>query len=247
MRPQPSLLENLSAYALFLDFDGTLADIAPKPWLVRIDPETIATITHLQIRLGGALAVVSGRQVEDLDTLLGVANLSAAGIHGAQVRRDGGPVIMQGPLLGELDALESALRRHLGDTPDILIERKPVSIALHYRGAPWREEALRALARDVTGPASPLRRLHGKMVIEWLPHGADKGKAIAGFMACAPFAGRIPVFAGDDVTDEDAHNAVNALGGISIKIGNGASAAYYGFETGAAFRAWLQRTVRGEN
>lgn len=245
MRREPNLPLDISRYAVFLDFDGTLADIAPQPWLAALSPETLQSIEALRQRLGGAVAVISGRQLEDIDTMLGMPALPAAGIHGAQLRTAFGEVVTEDLMRTEIDGVEIDLRAEIGSFDGLLLERKPVSIAVHYRGNPGREEEIRALAARIVRSRPHLKCLSGRKIVEILPGGIDKGKAIARLMATPPFHGRIPLFAGDDVTDEDGLAAVNALGGISIKIGNGPSVASYGFQDGASFRAWLQRLAPG--
>ncbi len=245
MRREPDYPKDFYSYALFLDFDGTLADIAPAPWLAQLEPGMRETIEILRQQFQGAVAVVSGRQIEDIDAMLGIPGIPAAGIHGAQLRMPNGFVIVDDAMRLEFDSLEANLRAGIVDFEGLLLERKPVSVAVHYRGNPAREAEIRALAAQLVRPRPHLKCLSGRKIVEILPHGVDKGKAIARLMQSPPFQGRIPVFAGDDVTDEDGLAAVNALGGISIKIGPGASSANFGFENGARFRAWLRTLSEG--
>ena len=240
MRREPDYPKDFQRHALFLDFDGTLADIAPKPWLATLEPGIRETLARLQANFDGALAVVSGRQLEDIDVMLGLPGIPAAGIHGAQLRTADGRVSIEEAMRCEIDRVEIDLRQAIGSFDGLLLERKPVSVAVHYRGAPAREEEIRMLAARIVQPRPQLKCLSGRKIVEILPSGVDKGKAIARLLQTPPFQGRIPVFAGDDITDEDGLAAVNALGGVSIKIGPGPSAAPFGFDTGARFRAWLK-------
>lgn len=239
-RKEPQLLGDIRRYAVFLDFDGTLAEIAPKPWLASLDAGTVDTLAALWRHLDGALALVSGRQIEDIDAMVGLPNLPAAGIHGAQLRRPGGPVVTEEWMRSEIDAVEAILRREIGSFDGLLVERKPVAVAVHYRGNPAREEELRAIAARIVRPLSHLKCLSGRKIVEILPAAFDKGKAIANLMETPPFMGRVPIFAGDDTTDEDGLGAVREMGGVSIKIGPGPSVAEYGFDTGLRFRNWLR-------
>lgn len=240
-RREPAEPTDLGKYAIFLDFDGTLADIAPRPWLASLAPATIDTISRLSSKVGGALAVISGRQLEDIDAILGMPGIPAAGIHGAQLRSADGTVLTEEWMRTEIDGVESDLRAQIGSFDGLLLERKPVAVAVHYRANPAREDEIRAIAARLVLRRPHLKCLSGRCVIEVLPAGVDKGKAIARLMQTQPFKGRVPLFAGDDITDEDGLAAVNALGGLSIKIGCGPSVANFGFCDGASFRTWLER------
>lgn len=237
----PSLptLPALDRIALFLDFDGTLVELAEHPEAVVMDAVTLDTLVRLHGDTGGAVAIVTGRDIAVIDRFLAPLELPVAGIHGL-TRRDAGRKVHLPPD-GEvfLDAAEQALREFAARESGLLIERKTASIALHFRARPELEaqciDRLETLARDFSG----IEVKRGKMVVEAKPDHADKGTAIADFMAEPPFAGRVPVFAGDDVTDEDAFRVVNRLGGISIKIGCGATAARYSTQSRGSFIAWL--------
>lgn len=240
MRREPDYPKDFESHALFLDFDGTLADLAPAPWLTQLEPGVRETLETLRQQFHGAVAVVSGRQIEDIDAMLGVPGIPAAGIHGAQLRLADGLLWVDDAMREDFDVLEGELRALIGNFEGLLLERKPVSVAVHYRGNPEREAEIHGLAAAAVQSRPHLKCLPGNKVVEILPRGVDKGKAIARLLQSPPFQGRIPVFAGDDVTDEDGLAAVNALGGVSIKIGPGASSAKFGFEDGARFRAWLK-------
>jgi trehalose 6-phosphate phosphatase len=224
--------------ALFLDFDGTLADLAPQPEAVRVTAELIPTLRRLQAQLNGALAIVSGRQLAELDGFLAPLRLPTAAEHGAQCRWPCGDLRrLAFPDLREVARLATALAARHGD---LRVEIKPAAVALHYRHAPELEAQCLQVMLEATGSAPNLELLRGKYVFEVKPTGVSKGTAIEAFMAQPPFSGRLPLFAGDDVTDEAGFATVQQLGGQSIKIGEGATLAHYRCATPAAFRQWLQ-------
>jgi len=223
--------------ALFLDFDGTLAELAAQPGAVRMPDRLLPLLDHLQERLQGALALVTGRPLADLDALLAPLRLPAAAEHGA-VRRgaDGRQLSVPSPDLKAVTRVASALaRQHAG----LQVEFKTAAVALHYRQAPGLENlCLQHLARAVL--ATPgVELLHGKCVIEVKPLGVSKGSAIAAFMREPPFAGRTPWFAGDDVTDEAGFAWVQAAGGQCLKVGAGPSLARHRCANPQALRDWL--------
>jgi trehalose 6-phosphate phosphatase len=238
----PSSLRSLpgigSQTALFLDFDGTLADLAPQPEAVQVAAELIPVLTQLAAQLGGALAIVSGRKLTDLDGFLAPLQLPAAAEHGAQRRLPQGEVIrLASPDLQEVVRLATALAaRHAG----LRVEIKAAAVALHYRHAPEMETLALQVMLDAAHGTPGVELLHGKYVFEVKPAGISKGTAIEAFMAEAPFAGRLPLFAGDDTTDEAGFSAVQLLGGQGIKVGEGATLANYRCATPDALRQWLQ-------
>lgn len=206
--------------AVFLDVDGTLIEIAGSPDEVRVEARLREVLERLRHRLGGAVALVSGRRIADLDRLFGLCDLPMAGLHGMERRSIDGAVITGAAANLTLDQ-RAQLARFAAEHPGVLLEDKGASVALHYRAAPAAEAAARLLARAVTAAnADELVLLEGKMVLEIRRHGSHKGDAIADFMNEPPFAGRQPVFIGDDVTDEDGFGTVNRLGGWSICVGD---------------------------
>lgn len=224
--------------ALFVDFDGTLADIAPRPDAVTLPAGMVEVLAELRDRLGGALAIVSGRPIAQLDELLAPLQLAAAGVHGAERRSSAGVVTRVyeadlGHVLARLQAL--AERR-----PGLLVESKPGAVALHYRLAPQCEGLARQAMEAALHDAPGMVLMRGKMVIEMKPAEASKGRAIAAFMAEPPFAGRQALFAGDDGTDESGFDVVQSAGGAGIKVGPGATLARHRIHTPAGLRAWLQ-------
>ncbi|MBL0421150.1 trehalose-phosphatase [Ramlibacter sp. AW1] len=238
-----NLLEQLGQdSALFLDFDGTLVDIAPTPDAVVVPPGLIDALGELHERLGGALAVISGRPIEQIDAFLHPLRLPAAGVHGVERRRsDGGVEVVDAAVPDRVrQAAEELAARHAG----LQLEIKRGSIALHYRGAP-ELEALCVAAMQAAVDASPgLILLRGKMVAEAKPADASKGRAIEAFLGEAPFRDRRPVFIGDDVTDEVGFSAVQRSGGLGIKVGEGASVARHRLPSAAAVREQLVRMAR---
>jgi trehalose 6-phosphate phosphatase len=231
------------AIALFLDFDGTLVEIAPTPRSVRIDASIRDLLHELSVALGGALAIVTGRRLDSLDEFLAPPVLPAAGLHGAELRltADAAPVVAAPPLPHAAMMLEARFR---GD-PAMRIEDKGIAVALHYREAPERAvEAELALREAVDG--LDVEIISGKCVFEARPHGFDKGTAVRAFMAEPAFAGRRPIFAGDDRTDEDGMRAALELGGSAIKIGSGRSIAPTRLEDPAGLHAWLAEVLAAQ-
>ena len=224
--------------ALFLDFDGTLVDIAETPEAVLVPPALVPTLIELHELLGGAVAVVSGRQIDVLDRFLAPLRLPAAGEHGVQ-RRDaeGHMQEMQAPELGfVLDAANALAGAHAG----LLVERKHAAVALHYRLAPQLEQLCRASMAALLTHQPQLEALHGKCVVEVKPAGINKGIAIDAFLREPPFAGRAAVFAGDDTTDETGFAVVQRLaGGIAVKVGAGPSQALHRLAGPTAVHQWL--------
>jgi trehalose 6-phosphate phosphatase len=224
--------------ALFLDFDGTLAELAPQPEAVQVSADLIPVLRRLAAQLSGALAIVTGRKLTDLDGFLAPLQLPAAAEHGAQCRWPNGEVIrLASPDLREVVRLATALAdRHAG----LRVEVKAATVALHYRHAPELEPAALQTMLEAARRTADVELLRGKAVFEIKPAGISKGTAIEAFMARAPFAGRLPLFAGDDTTDEAGFSAVQRLGGQGIKVGEGNSLAHYRCPEPAALRQWLQ-------
>lgn len=241
------------AWALFLDFDGTLTEIVATPDRVRLDSALHATLRELFDALDGALAVISGRPIADLDQHLTPLRLPTAGMHGLEWRAADGRVLRKrygGRALGKL---RDRLVKLTGADSRLLLEDKGAALALHYRRAPERETELRALMTDLVKNVEGYRVLCGKMVLEAMPTKNGKGQAIETYMRKHPYRGRRPVFAGDDVTDEEGFAAVTGMGGIAIKVGDGPSGASHRVATVSAFIDWLHdlprqlRDARGAN
>ena len=227
---------NAASHAFFLDVDGTLLDLAPHPDAVVMPEGLPATLDALFHRSGGALALVSGRALSSLDALFG-SSFPAAGSHGAQMRiRAGAGSWSAAPLAPDLAA---AIRAAAGAIAGVFAEDKGTSIAVHYRAVPEAAPRLaEALHRLVAG-REDLRLLPGHCVFEVRRAGHDKGTALESFMAGAPFAGRTPVFIGDDVTDEAGFRAATARGGLAIAVGAPRAGADVVLPCPEAVRAYL--------
>ncbi len=227
--------------ALFLDFDGTMVDIAPQPEAVRVPQPLIDSMAWLHAYLNGAVAIISGRTIEQIDAFLHPLRLPVAGVHGAERRTAGGALNrMAAPPLDTVQAAAAAL---VHAHPALRMEHKGSSIALHYRQAP-ELEALCLDAMQAAVQASPgLTLLRGKMVAEAKPVGASKGRAVEDFLGEAPFTGRVPLFIGDDITDEIGFSTVQRLGGLGIKVGEGATVAWQRLPDPAALRHELQAAM----
>lgn len=238
--PLPSGKER---WSLFLDFDGTLAEIAETPDRVRVDAALPATLMVLHRVFDGALALVSGRSIAELDAFLSPARLPAAGVHGLERRGAKAGSHRRPAFSRALDPLRAALARLALEDPRLVVEDKGAALALHYRRAPERgEECRRLMARALEGSAAlaGFRLMPGKMVVEAGPAGGDKGTVIREFMGEAPFAGRRPVFIGDDRSDEDGFSVVTELRGIAVKVGEGRTRARFRIASVAALGAWLR-------
>jgi trehalose 6-phosphate phosphatase len=231
----PSLA--LDAMALFLDLDGTLLEIAATPSAVVVPPDLPTDLAAVSVALGGALAIVSGRTLGEIDHFLVPLHLPAAAEHGAIIRLPNGA-------RDELDAkvpetwardLHAMQSLHAG----VLIEHKAHSLVAHFRNAPGAEESLRRAAEAcVARDREHFEILTGKMMVEIRPVSARKGRAVRHFMAAPPFHGRTPVFIGDDVTDEDGFDAAVKLGGVGLHV-----AESFGGSP-LEVRRWLKRLVQ---
>lgn len=227
----------LSEVAFLLDFDGTLVDIAPTPESIVVPPGLKETLLRLRAACGDALAVITGRPVPQIDEFLGDVPFAVAGEHGIAIRhRPGGPIEraalppVPGEWLREAQDLVASL-------PGTRLERKVGGFVLHYRAAPESGTTLRKAAEAWVAPTNGLFHVQAaKMAWEIRPAGVDKGYAVRLLMENAPFAGRRPVFVGDDVTDEDGVKAAVSLGGLGLRIPAD-------FPTPATFRAWLASLV----
>ena len=236
--PLPPALET-HRHALFLDFDGTLVDLVDDPGAVSIDRDDLAVLRRLGERLGGALAIVSGRRIADLDRFLSPLSFAAAGVHGLERRHrpDGVVEALAGPEI--LDAVRDRLTHILEANRRLRLEDKGTALVLHYRTAPdLAALCRRAMAEAVEG-RDDLVVMEGDNIVEVHPAGMDKGVALAAMMRDAPFAGRVPVYLGDDTTDEFALRHVRDEGGLAIKVGDKDSIAPYRLADVNAVHRWL--------
>lgn len=228
-------------WAYFFDIDGTLVDIADSPAGVRLDRNLRQLIERVYQTAGGAVALISGRSIADIDTLFPGLRLPAAGQHGIE-RRDAAGVIERHAFPAEqLEWARERLAAAAAGKPGLLVEDKGLSLALHYRRAPqlagYAHRVTRTLLRHV-GAQYCIQT--GKRVVEMKPSGRDKGVAVLEFMREAPFEGRTPVFVGDDATDEYGFATVNRLRGYSIKVGRGPTAARWRLLNVEAVQQWLR-------
>jgi len=225
----------LDRLALLLDLDGTLIDFASTPGEVQVPAGLPEVLCLLGARLGGALGIVTGRTIEEVAALLGGAAIAIAGEHGAAVRRAPGQTIER-PALPEVPArwLEAAQQFAEGH-PGLLLEAKPHGFVVHYRRAEAAGPEVAALLRELlSGSDEGFVLVPAAMAWEVRPRGVDKGGAVRMLCDRPPFAGRIPLFIGDDVTDEDGIRAARELGGAGLRVADS-------FGDAAGVRDWLRR------
>lgn len=241
LAPPPPLLPQ--RHAVLLDFDGTLVELAEHPDAILVDPALRALIGRLAGTFHGRAALVSGRSIAQLEGFLGeaLAGVAVIGSHGAEVHVGSNRVAPVRP--PALTAAEKAIRTTLGKQEGIVVEVKTLGVAVHYRLAPEAEPAAQAMVRRLAAEDG-LAVQEGKMMIELRAAGHDKGTGIAALMRLPPFAGAMPVFAGDDVTDEAGFIVVAAMGGIGVLVGDPRpTAARYRLADVAAVRAWLEQAA----
>jgi len=208
-------------WCLFLDVDGTLLEIAPTPDAVRVDDHLTRLLADVSNALDGAVALVSGRAIAALDRLFAPRRWPAAGLHGLERRDADGRLHRHEPGRQRLDRVRLTLLYLAARTPGILLEDKGLAIAVHYRAAPEIEPTLRRTLRELTDELAPdYHLLEGKQVFELKPSSATKADAVRAFMNESPFAGRRPIYVGDDVTDLDGFAAVERVGGLSVAVGD---------------------------
>jgi trehalose 6-phosphate phosphatase len=222
--------------------DGTLVDLAPSPSAARLEPGTKDLLHGLHLATGGAVALISGRSLHDLDLLFRGAALPAAGQHGLERRNGRGDVWKLHVPPDSMSLARARIAALVSRHRALLVEDKGLSLALHFRAAPHLEQqihdAMRAIVAEL-GEGYVLQP--GKLVVELRAAGSDKGEAIATFMSEPPFRGRVPVFIGDDATDEHGFAMVNAMGGHSVKVGAGATIARWHLPDVRAVERWLTR------
>jgi trehalose 6-phosphate phosphatase len=239
---------NLRDIAVLLDIDGTILDLAPTPGAVVVPQSLRQTLTRLSRATGGALALVSGRSLHDIDRLFAPLLLPAIGGHGAEIRLSPDEAIDT----EHAQVLDGDLRERLAelavDAPGVLVEDKGYSLALHYRLAPEQEgrvkQAVAAIKAD--WPKESIEVLPGKSVLEIKPAGVHKGAAIRELMQHEPFAGRRPIFIGDDVTDESAFAVMPEFNGMGFSVGRRASGTAHCFAAPSDVRHWLERLSDGD-
>jgi trehalose 6-phosphate phosphatase len=218
--------------ALLLDLDGTLLDIAPRPDAVVVPSGLTDDLRALRQLLGDALAVVTGRPVEIVDALLGDAAFAVAGEHGGAIRHAPGQPVERSPLPSPPGEWLVAAERLALAHPGALLEHKAHGFALHFRAAPTAGPALREALLGLLADSAEFELLPAHMLWEVRPRATDKGKAVVALLERAPFEGRLPIFVGDDVTDEDGIAAAASVGGVGLRVQEAFGAA-------AEVRAWL--------
>ncbi|MDR7037330.1 trehalose 6-phosphate phosphatase [Methylobacterium sp. BE186] len=233
--------------ALFLDFDGTLVEIAPRPDAVRVDPGLVPALERLRERLGGALAIVTGRPIGVIDNFLAPTRFDVAGLHGVERRVNDAVTGGRPEDHPDLRARVPRLQALVADLDAVLIEDKGASVAVHWRlanpeDARRAEAVVKAIAAELDGP---YRLQLGKAVGEIVPASATKGHAIRALLEAPPYAGRRAVFLGDDRTDELAFASVNADGGVSVRVGPGETVAPKRLADPEAVRALLYAWADG--
>jgi trehalose 6-phosphate phosphatase len=244
--PAPSLPADLKRIAILLDVDGTILDIAPTPREVFVPHSLRDTLARLWERSNGAIAFVSGRPVSELDLIFSPLQLPTIGGHGAEIRISAG----KPPTPPRLPLLDPDVKRKFAAIaeggPGIILEDKGYSLALHYRLAPEKERVVREAAANICASlaGASIELLPGKLVVEVKQTGVTKATAVRELMAYAPFAGRRPIFIGDDVTDLSVFAILPDFDGISIGVGRRVPGIDFCFEKPADVRHWLEQISR---
>jgi trehalose 6-phosphate phosphatase len=240
---QKSAIRKDERWAVFLDVDGTLLELAETPQSVCVPEGLKQLLSQLAVRLDGALALVSGRTIADLDRLFAPFYCSAVGVHGCEIREPAGCVVRPGLRPEALDEARRELRRLVTEIPQLLLEDKHWALALHYRRAPQLRMFVHAhMSKLLAAIGTGFRLQQGKEVFEICPAACSKGAAIAQLLEQSGFEGRTPVFIGDDLTDEDAFAYLNARSGLSIVVGDrAATVARHRLRNVNAVRDWLGR------
>lgn len=238
---KPATGNNLTGHALYLDVDGTILDLAPSPDAVEVPSWIVPLLQRLSQKLDGAVAFVSGRTIEAIDALFQPLKLASIGVHGGEIRLPDGQLIIDQQLRAQLRSALPLLQQAIARLHGVMLEDKQGAIALHYRKVPERgREVLNVAELVARGLGADFALLLGKCVVEIRPRHLTKGAALSRLMEQAPFRGRIPIFAGDDTTDEDAFEVVNRCDGISVRVGELApTAARFRLADPDQLRAWL--------
>jgi trehalose 6-phosphate phosphatase len=245
MLDRPPSQLNLQDIALFLDFDGTLVRFdRPDQSLPLVDARLKALMAELLGALDGALAVISGRALDTLEDLFAPIRLAAAGEHGSAWRIAPDAPRQSIDVSASLRAMSTGCQALLARFPGVRLEVKPHSFVLHFHSQATLRDELAQSVEQLCLPDSGMALLHAHGMLEIKSPDADKGVAISRFMGHAPFAGRMPIFVGDDVSDEDAFRVINALGGISVKVGTEPSHARFRLGDDGAVREWLGGLLR---
>lgn len=229
--------------ALFLDFDGCLVEIAPRPDAVVVTQALRDMLAALYRRHDGAVALISGRDVADLRGHLGDFPGMIAGSHGSELSDRPGQIRTLHSVDFDAARLHAAAHALAARHPAILVEQKPHGVAMHYRNDPGLQGFVETAMQDLADSQPHLVLQPAKMALELRPGGVGKDTALAHLMTLAPFATRIPVFAGDDTTDEPAMAQAQSMGGFAVKIGDGPTAAAHRLPDPAALATWLAASL----
>lgn len=240
--PSPTTIDP-AATCFFLDFDGTLVEIAERPDAVNVPALLPPLLDALSMATGGAVAIISGRGVDVLDGFLGAVPIVLAGGHGAEIRMPGGRLLRRPADKGLVERLEMRLRAFADGTPGLLVEPKTGSVALHYRHAPALQAQCLAFGESLAQETGA-HLLPGKMVVELLAGRWSKADAVVDLLRSPPFAGRMPVYMGDDVTDERVFAALRARPAITVKVGSGETQARHRAASVADVHVWLAEIAR---
>jgi len=242
--PPPPLPDATADWALFLDVDGTLLDFVDDPAAVRPDAALLQLLQQLHRALDGALALVSGRELDELDRLFGQPRWAAAGLHGLQLRQPDGQRRDMPVPPASLARMREGVTRLAAGFAGVRLEDKHTAIALHCRQLAQPLAVLRAAAEQLAATWPDYELQAGHQVLEFKPAGADKGAALDALMQYPPFHGRRPVCLGDDLTDEHAFDVVNRRRGLSVRVGaREPSRASTSLADPAAVRAWLKHVL----
>lgn len=229
-------------HALFLDFDGTFVDFAPERDAIALRPGSRELLQALHDRMDGALALISGRQIANLDMHLQPLKLPAAGVHGHEIRAGG-----QLRLSADSDMMRTARERLSAAIPagdPLQIEDKGAALVVHFRKAPDQAGRAERLAREAAAGLADIEIMRGNAIVELRLKGRDKGLAIGELMRLAPYSGRVPIFVGDDTTDEDGFAKVQEAGGVGIKVGEGKTRAECRLADISAVHDWLRAALK---
>lgn len=238
----------LHASCFFLDIDGTLVDFHDRPDAVHVTSAIKDVVLKLLGATSGAVALISGRSLADIDRLFSPMKIAASGQHGIERRDCGGRYFGNGEVFFDGDRLAEKFTALSRQYPGLILENKGLSLAVHYRAVPHLEMAVKEMmGRILDELEDGFELLFGKMVVEIRPAGKNKGTAVAEFMQEYPFSGRVPVFIGDDVTDECAFDMVNERGGYSVKVGGGPSAAHWRLADTRAVLQWIAMVTSGNS
>lgn len=236
---------DLSRTCLFLDVDGTLLDLVKAPEQVQVSPQLVSDLGRLVRRLDGALALVSGRPITQLDALFQPLRLPASGVHGFELRLDGQALQRRDCPLDALNRIRDEAREMVAGRGGARLEIKPSAVAVHYRGQPDAEDELRAGMRELAARhRDEFALIDGDKVLELVPRGCTKAAAIEEFMAIEPFSSRQPCYLGDDTTDFGAFETVRRYGGVDVAVGNRVTARWH-LSNPAEVRRWIAALAAG--